>query len=500
MSRHRIRIISILGMILFACSPVLSTGAGSSPRDSTNTFPGEWDRYPTYDQYTSFMEAMARDFPELCRLDTIGLSVEGREILVMKITDNPGLREPEPAFVYSSTMHGDEVTGFVLLLRLIEHLCLNYESDVQVARLIDNIEIWINPLANPDGTYGEDGELLLSRFNTNGVDLNRNYPGITGSDNPDQNPRQPENLAQMSFLKSIYMVMGANIHDGEEVINYPFDTWPALHADDGWYIRTSREYASMARERSGVLKYMESAQFPEGITNGYAWYRVEGSRQDWINYFIHAREVTIEISYALVKPTPPSDLPLFWYYNQPSLLRYMEHCLFGIHGMVSDSISGEPLKAEIRVVGHDTLNSHIYSDSLTGYFARLIDPGTWELEISMPGYRTVSVSKVQLHAEQSAWLDVQLIPEATRIDTRNKETLRAFVSGNELNLTALTAGPHSVFLYDLNGRLLSRKIITVPHPGQYTHPLEYQQQGIYILRIVSPEGILVMKTFISQWK
>ncbi|MCK7536337.1 MAG: hypothetical protein MZV63_37830 [Marinilabiliales bacterium] len=83
----------------------------------------------------------------------------------------------EPEVFYTSTIHGDETAGFILMLRLADYLLKNYNTDSRVKDLVDNLEIWINPLANPDGTY-RSGNYIISpvRFNANGYDLNRNFP------------------------------------------------------------------------------------------------------------------------------------------------------------------------------------------------------------------------------------------------------------------------------------------------------------------------------------
>jgi murein tripeptide amidase MpaA len=62
------------------------------------------------------------------------------------------------------------------MLRLADYLLMNYQSDVRVSEMINNLEIMDQPLANPDGTYGT-GDLISSpiRFNANGYDLNRNF-------------------------------------------------------------------------------------------------------------------------------------------------------------------------------------------------------------------------------------------------------------------------------------------------------------------------------------
>ncbi|NOZ47619.1 MAG: hypothetical protein GXO79_12685 [Chlorobi bacterium] len=113
----------------------------------------EWDTYPTYEAYVQMMVDFANNYPELCKLDTIGISVENRLILAIKISDNVNEDEAEPEFYYTSSMHGDEITGYVLMLRLIDYLLSNYNSIAEIKDLVDNTEIWINPSANPDGTY-----------------------------------------------------------------------------------------------------------------------------------------------------------------------------------------------------------------------------------------------------------------------------------------------------------------------------------------------------------
>ncbi len=475
-------------------------GTKKSQADSTG-FPGNWDVYPTHDQYLTCMQEMALAHPDICRLDTIGYSVQGREILVMKISDRPGEREPEPAFVYSSTMHGDEPTGYAILLRLIHHICTGYGTDTIITRLVDRMEIWINPLANPDGAcFMENGVLVPKRFNANNVDLNRDFPGLLDGEPGDLSLVQPENRAQINFLRRIYMVMGANIHSGTEVINYPFDAWKDLHADNDWYIRTSGEYAALAQERSYPVLYMSG--FDSGITNGWEWFEVQGSRQDWVNYYNHAREVTIEISRA--KTPPPSELPYFWHYNHPSMLRYMEHCLYGIQGQVRDAGTGKPLGASIRVLDHDTLRSMAYADSMNGYFARPIEPGTWDLEISFPGYHTMFINGVHVEADRASRLDLSLEPLSTGIRQTGRMEVapNPFCSRIELSIPVIIPGTHSVFVYDMNGRLLIRQNRFFDSAGNNVWTIEagHLPYGFYILRLVSPYQSFSLKIFKSEWK
>ena len=132
----------------------------------------EWDTYPTYSQYDSIMQSFRTLYPDLCHLDTIGTSINGKLVLALKISDNAANDEDEPEVFYSSTIHGDETGGFVLMLRLADYLLKNYNLNTRVKNLVDNLEIWINPLANPDGTYRTEIQYQtyhLSRYNANGV-------------------------------------------------------------------------------------------------------------------------------------------------------------------------------------------------------------------------------------------------------------------------------------------------------------------------------------------
>lgn len=64
------------------------------------------------------------------------------------------------------------------MLRLIDTLLSSYGTDQRLTNLINNLEIWICPDTNPDGTYygGNNSVSGARRYNYNGYDLNRNFP------------------------------------------------------------------------------------------------------------------------------------------------------------------------------------------------------------------------------------------------------------------------------------------------------------------------------------
>ena len=185
-----------------------------------------WDFYPSYDVYLEMMYAFEDQYPDLCKVTSIGSTVDGRELLVAKLTDSLTVAQNEPKVLYTSSMHGDEISGFVLSLRLIDFLLKNYESDSEIRSILNNVELWINPLANPDGTYRNNNNsiFIASRYNANWIDLNRNYPDPEDGPHPDGNPYQPETIAFMNFTDSVGFDLSSNFHSGAVVANYPWDT------------------------------------------------------------------------------------------------------------------------------------------------------------------------------------------------------------------------------------------------------------------------------------
>lgn len=352
----------------------------------------DWDYYPTYETYVDMMYQFEEDYPDLCIVQNIGNSVEGREIIFAKISDNVNLAEDEPEFMYTATMHGDELVGYILMLRLIDYILTNYTIDPRVANLVNNAEIWINPLANPDGTYagGNSSVNGATRYNANYVDLNRNYPDPQDGSHPDGNSWQPETTAMMDLANAHNFVLSSNLHSGAEVVNYPWDTWSQLAADDDWWQEVSHTYAD-AVHNNAPSNYMDG--FDNGITNGYDWYTINGGRQDYMNYFQGCREMTLELSNE--KMLPASQLNAHWNYNQEAFLLYMEECLYGIRGIVTNE-SGQPLDATITIIDHDFDNSEVFTDSEIGDFHRMIAPGTYDISVSSYSYISEMITNINV--------------------------------------------------------------------------------------------------------
>ena len=282
----------------------------------------QWDRYPTYNTYLSMMAQWAAAFPQLCHVDTIGTSVQGRLILCMVIRGESSYQNVHPEFFYSSTMHGDEVTGYVMMLRLIDTLLHGYGTNTQYTELINTVDIYINPLANPDGTYFYSNNTIQGsmRYNANYVDLNRNFPDPFGTDPLD--PQQPENTAMINYVSNHNFRMSANLHGGSEVMNYPWDSFTSLenpHPNSDWWQEVCKRFVDTSRTYN-------NNHFRDVTSSGYIaggdWYVIPNGRQDYMNYYHNCLEMTMELS--TDKKLNSDELPEYWRFLQHSLVNYIE--------------------------------------------------------------------------------------------------------------------------------------------------------------------------------
>jgi len=447
-------------------------------------------KYPTLEQYIQLMQDFASTYPSICLLDTIGFSTRSRPVLVLKISDNVNVDEEEPRFMYSSTIHGDEILGYVLLLRLADTLLSSYGNSSYLTNLVNETEIWINPLANPDGAYYlSDTSLVGSRrYNDHGVDLNRNFPDPASSDLVDDySGRETETIGMMDFLMEHRFSMSANLHGGAEVVNYPWDYKYALHPDDDWLYFISREYADEVHAEEA--SYMDD--FPDGVTNGADWYVVYGGRQDYVTYYLEGRELTIELSNT--KLLPSSLLDLYWRYNDYSLVNLMQQARYGIHGLITEKGSGKPVSASITVQNHDDASSIITSDPLSGRFYRYLKEGSYNLKISADGYKDTLVESFTVTDYQASELLIELDTVLTSVLTGDMAALRLYPDPcNEflqLESNGLWEEGSEIQVFGSDGRKYIEMRVEDP-TTVFILNVSGLREGLYFIRVQSGSGIL----------
>ena len=135
-------------------------------------------KHHNYKSMLEYMNKIQAKCPDITRQYSIGKTVEGRELMVMEISADPGIQKAlKPNFKYIGNMHGNEVLGRETLLYLLDYLCTQYQNgDPEAKGLVENTRIHIMPSMNPDGyEKSPEGDCtsITGRANANGFDLNR---------------------------------------------------------------------------------------------------------------------------------------------------------------------------------------------------------------------------------------------------------------------------------------------------------------------------------------
>ncbi|XP_061932284.1 carboxypeptidase D-like isoform X2 [Apis cerana] len=387
-------------------------------------------KHHNYIAMEKYLKELNLNYPNITRLYSIGQSIKKRQLYVMEITENPGKHSKnKPEIKYIGNMHGNEVVGREILLLLLKYLCENFGNDKRVTKILKNVRLHVMPSMNPDGyEISKEGDVdgIQGRTNAKGVDLNRNFPDQYETNNYNKK-QEIETKAVMNWIASIPFVLSANFHGGALVANYPYDNKPEYAAngenpspDDKVFKALALAYSnahprmhlgepcpSFSNGRLNSESNMLEKSFPNGITNGAAWYSVNGGMQDY-NY-IHSNDFEITIEVGCTKFPNVTELPNYWLQNREPLLRLIEMSRKGIHGVIRSSI-GNPIphaKISIEGIKHD-----IYAAN-DGDYWRLLVPGKYNVTVNAVGYesqmQTVTISNGVNFGEGEVTLDFTLM-------------------------------------------------------------------------------------------
>uniref|UniRef100_A0A3B4TBF9 Carboxypeptidase D n=2 Tax=Seriola dumerili TaxID=41447 RepID=A0A3B4TBF9_SERDU len=410
-----------------------------------------YNKYYNYVELTGRLQSLAQKYRHIANLSSIGQSVEGRELWVMRITRDPNTDSPgKPKFKYVGNMHGDETVSRQVLVYLVENLLTKYGDEPRISELVNTTDIYIMPSMNPDGfeksvegdCNGDNG----GRSNAKNMDLNRSFPdqydGTTVS--PDE---VPEVMALIRWIQEKKFVLSGNLHGGTVVASYPFDD-SALHQRQGHYSQSEddslfRYLALVYSQNHPVMKTGEpncpdalEETFKDGITNGAQWYDVPGGMQDYNYLYGNCLEITMELS--CCKYPPATELHKEWNLNRESLIAYIEKVHIGVRGYVKEAVSGAPLtNVSIVVAGvRHNLTTGEYGD-----YYRLLLPGTYNITAVAPGYTSVTVYSVQVMEDKATEHNFTLAPVVSEAASNITVPTSSTPSTSHPNISTTTTKP-----------------------------------------------------------
>ncbi|MBA9002958.1 M14 family metallopeptidase [Thermomonospora cellulosilytica] len=232
---------------------------------TTLGFPPADSGYHDFAELTAVVNRVAADHSAIVRKSVIGRSYEGRDIMAVKISDNPGSDEAEPEVLFTHHQHAREHLTVEMAVYLLNELTDRYGTDSRITNLVNTREIWILPDLNPDGGEYDIATGAYRSWRKNrqpnpgssyvGTDLNRNWAynwgccgGSSGSPSSStyRGPSAesaPEVRVVADFVRS--RVVGGrqqiraaiDFHTYSELILWPYgytyaDTGPGLTQDD----------------------------------------------------------------------------------------------------------------------------------------------------------------------------------------------------------------------------------------------------------------------------
>jgi carboxypeptidase T len=292
--------------------------------------------YHTYAETTAELHQIELAHSDVAKVYKIGQSIEGRDILALKISDKPAVEEPsEPEVLYMGCHHAREWISVEMPLHLANYLVNNYGTDPNITRLVNERQTWIVPIVNPDGLeYSQTAYTMWrknKRDNNNngafdpsydGVDINRNYGYKWGYDNIGSSPNptnevyrgdhafsEPETQAIRSLALQHHFVFSISYHSYGELMIYPWGYKNADTTDD-------KLFTDVATRMSGFNSYIYGNP-KDGVI-----YNTNGDSDDWLYGDRNTIAYTFEVGTMFIPPE--SQIESIWQKNKYASLYLLQ--------------------------------------------------------------------------------------------------------------------------------------------------------------------------------
>ncbi|MCK4504246.1 MAG: T9SS type A sorting domain-containing protein [Candidatus Aegiribacteria sp.] len=451
--------------------------------------------YPSLSDIYDSAAQIASDHSDICVLDTIGFSVQDRPILAVIVSDNPGVEEIEPELRIHGGIHGNEPIATTVTLCYLNKLTEGYASDPACQCIVNNSETWIIPVLNPDGYYSN------SRYNANGIDLNRNCsymgPGGGGGSTAFSEPETAalRDLTMQNWPDIVNFInpfsTGLSLHSGAQCINTVWNyTVNPLPEDYDLLDAQCNSYAN----DPGIISYFGSGGAFWIALPGASWYVINGDVNDWSYGECGTVDYTIE-THDTFAPSDWPDVNIAHYY---AILDFFTTSTYGIWGTVTN-ISGDPLDAMISIGFSDGMDSEALrfcrTDVTLGDYHKTLIPDTYDVEVYVDGYESQSITDVAVGSEERVEVSFVLYNVGIEdSETGNIQTERLSVYPNpahgSLNISMPVTGVGgTVAIYDITGRSVYSQDISAEVETLLWNCTEHNgsevPSGMYIVRFNS---------------
>jgi hypothetical protein len=390
-------------------------------------------RYHAYSQILDSFAVMQNHYREILKIDTLGYSQrDSVPIFYLKISDNVEQDEDEPAVFLCAGAHSEEPLGPEVVLNYASVLVRRYlDEDWSTLRYIRNLEIYVVPFINPEGRLVVEWGNLDWRKNKSdndsngvfnihdGVDLNRNYD-IGWEWDTTLAGRTPESLmfkgyapftesecrAMAAFAQKYKPIAALDFHSPTygrgEVVYFPwnFVNGAGLCPDYTMISGICRAYCDHIRTESDTAYYASAY----GYVN-------KAELRTYLYGHYGTVAFTVEVCTTNM-PSSPARVDAIVADHVPGMDYFLDRALgAAVTGIIRDSITMEPIEAEVKIT--QRTNADIrprLSRADNGRYHRLMDPGTYTLQIIKTGYRTKTITDVVVAGKNKTNVDILLSP------------------------------------------------------------------------------------------
>lgn len=252
---------------------------------------GSMGGFFTYAEVEDKMDEWRNDYPDLVGAKiNLGNTHQNREVWAFKVSDNVDVDEDEPEAIIDCLTHAREPQSMMTTLYFVNWMLENYPSDPFAKFLIENRELWVVPVHNPDGyernrqykPYG-GGMWRKNRRNngdgTRGVDPNRNWGYMWGYDNVGSSPTTSSDTYRgpYSMSEPITQALASHIEARMPKARMSIHTY-------GNYWLIPWGYDRIYAPDHDLLLALADEMAPPGYATGTPWeilYEVNGGNLDW---------------------------------------------------------------------------------------------------------------------------------------------------------------------------------------------------------------------------
>jgi hypothetical protein len=407
-------------------------------------------RFHTYPEMLAEIDSLQGLYSSIMRVDTIGYSTEDSiPIIAVKLSNNPQQELDRPAVLYVGQVHAEEILGNEIVMELL-YFIVNNRNTGPVLAWLGNEEIWIVPTANPEGLSVVMSEMDVTfrktkrdnigdgifRYmpgrggDTSGVDINRNfnlnwdrgdtlfYPGGYEVYDYYRGPapfseNEARALRELSYrIKPVFSIIYHSSRTGNvsEHVIYPWGWEDSKFPPDSAVITyEGRRFAGMIHRFNSPEFYIPSYHSSRDGTAGDWFYQALGTIQFWI-----------EVGTSNIQPDTSSIINQIVADNMDAAKFLMDRAichspsgadqLAMFYGHVTDSLTGQPLEAEVRVLNAYSRQLAPRMTDEFGSFYRPLLGGTYDLMFRAEGYRTKVLDSIICFRTSSTPVNVRLAP------------------------------------------------------------------------------------------